>query len=167
MALRTPNSLPLTEAFYYILLSLYAGPAHGYAIITLATGYTAFTSIPYTITKRYQGAIYLGNHVVKKVPVSLIGKVYRGVFRSNEFIGTVHIGGAHYVIQTPRQARTFSHENVKVPYPYLGMDSAVIDNRTEITASIGLSAHFDTIAASTSAISKEYGKRAELFASTK
>lgn len=35
MALKTTNILPLTEAFYYILLSLYAGPAHGYAIMQL------------------------------------------------------------------------------------------------------------------------------------
>ncbi|WP_235587030.1 PadR family transcriptional regulator [Ferroacidibacillus organovorans] len=33
MALKTANILPLTEAFYYILLSLYAGSAHGYAIM--------------------------------------------------------------------------------------------------------------------------------------
>lgn len=35
MALKTTNILPLTEAFYYILLSLYARPAHGYAIMQM------------------------------------------------------------------------------------------------------------------------------------
>jgi len=35
LALKTANIVPLTEAFYYILLSLYAGPAHGYAIMQM------------------------------------------------------------------------------------------------------------------------------------
>lgn len=33
MAFKTDSSPPLTEAFYYILLSLYTGPAHGYALM--------------------------------------------------------------------------------------------------------------------------------------
>jgi DNA-binding PadR family transcriptional regulator len=33
LALKTGSILPLTEAFYYILLSLYEGPTHGYAIM--------------------------------------------------------------------------------------------------------------------------------------
>ncbi len=136
-------------------------------LIVLGAGYLAFTGIPYSINRNYQGTIYLGNRIVNRVPVSLIGKVYRGIFKSNEFIGTVHIGGAEYFIQTPREFRLSTHGNGQAAYPYIGMDSAVVDNHTEIMASIGLSANFNTIAVSTNAMSKKYGKQAELFASTK
>jgi len=129
--------------------------------VVVLLAYTMFTSIPYSVSKSYKESIYNGGQVVKTVPVKVNGKVYRGVFKTNEFIGGVEIDGNTYTIDTFRNRRSFG--GVKNPYPYVGLVAGTdSQNYTVTTATIEMSEEFTSVVASTDEISKKYGKAAEL-----
>lgn len=130
-------------------------------VVVALLAYTMFISIPYSISKSYKESIYNDGQVIKTVPVKVNGKVYRGVFKTNEFIGEVEIDGKTYAIDTYRTQRSFW--GVKAPYPYLGVVTGTdSQNYTVTTAAIEMSPDFNSVVASTDEISKKYGKTAEL-----
>lgn len=130
-------------------------------VVIVMLAYIMFTSIPYSVSKSYDESIYNGGQAVQTVPVQVSGKVYRGIFKTNEFIGTVEIDGKTYSIDTPRNRRSFEWNNN--PYPYIGIVTATdSQNYTVTTATISMSGDFNSIVASTDEISRKYGKRAEL-----
>lgn len=130
-------------------------------VVVVFLAYTLFTSIPYQVSKSYEESIYISkDQAVKTVPVKVDGKAYRGIFKTNEFIGKVNIDGKSYSISTFRSRRSFG--GVKNPYPYVGVVTTNSKNHTVTTATIGMSVNFNSIVASTDEISKEYGKGAEL-----
>ncbi|WAH37253.1 hypothetical protein [Alicyclobacillus dauci] len=129
--------------------------------VVVLLAYVMFTSIPYSVSKSYDESIYNGGQAVQTVPVKVSGKVYRGVFKTNEFVGKVEIDGKTYSIDTFRDKRAFSGK--KSPYPYVGVVTATdSQNYTVTTATISMSGDFNSVVASTDAISKKYGKAAEL-----
>jgi hypothetical protein len=130
-------------------------------VVVVLLAYTLFISIPYSVSKSYKESIYNGGQVVKTVPVKVTGTVYRGVFKTNEFIGKVEIDGKLYSIDTFRNRRSFG--GVRNAFPYVGVVTGTDNqNSTVTTATIEMSAHFNSVVASTNEISKKYGKAAEL-----
>lgn len=127
-------------------------------VVVVFLAYTAFTGIPYSVSKSYDESIYNATgQVVKSAPVTVSGKVYRGIFKTNEFIGKVNIDGETYAISTFRNRRFFGGE--KNPYPYMW---AELNNEAITTATIEMAGDFNSIVASTDRITKEFGKGAEL-----
>lgn len=135
----------------------------GLVIVVVALlAYTIFTSTPYSVSKFYEESIYnISGQVVKTVPVKVMGKVYRGIFKTNQFVGKVEIGVKTYPIYTFRSLRSLG--GMKRSYPYVGVVTTTdSQNYSVTTASIEMSPDFNSVVASTDEISKEYGKGAEL-----
>lgn len=132
-------------------------------LIAVFAVYVAYICIPYSVNKHYEGAIYQQSKVTKRVPVMLSGKVYRGVFQTNKFIGTVQIDGITYSIETFRSTRSFAilRQSYHQPYPYVGEVTATNGQNLTTTAAIGMSGDFNSVLATTDEISRKYGKQAE------
>jgi len=132
-------------------------------LVVLFLAYNTLTNVAYSVDKHYNGAIYVQNQVVKRVQVTVIGKIYIGLFRSNEFIGSVQIDEVSYPFHTFRQWRLFG---VHFPYPYVGVSTDVRGNHAVLRATIEMSGNLDSLVASTDSITKQYGKQAKLKASS-
>lgn len=130
----------------------FRGPKkYGIALLVLVIAYITFISIPYSVTRHYEGALYQqGKLVKKKVPVTVTGHVYRGVFQTNEFIGTVSVGGTRYSITTSRQSRLSSlmaqFQNAPPPhYTYTGIATKIVGQSVITTAMCEMSPHFNAV----------------------
>ena len=132
-------------------------------LVVLFLAYSTITIVPYSVDKHYNGAIYVQNQVVKRIKVTINGKIYIGLLRSNEFIGSVKIDEVSYPFHTFRQWRLFG---VHFPYPYVGVSTAVRGNHAVLRATIEMSGNLDSLVASTDSITKQYGKQAKLKASS-
>lgn len=142
----------------------------GWSLLILLVAYMVYISVPYAVSKHYEGTVYnTRNKALSHLPVTIQGKVYRGVFQTNEFMGTVKIGRNTYSVHTQRQSRmsilmqTLIYHN-PLPfagYPYMGIVMRIDRQQSAVTSAfIQMSGHFNTMTASTHAISKTYGAQA-------
>lgn len=141
-----------------------------WTLLAVVVAYMVYISVPYAIHKHYVGRVYGSTSpVASPIPVTINGQVYRGVFQTNEFIGTVKIGPNAYTFNTPRQARIpmiIQHLIHPVPprlsgYPYQGIVMRIDRQQYAVTSAlIQMSGHFNTIKAFTRAISNTYGAQA-------
>lgn len=87
-----------------------------------------------------------------------------GLFRTNEFTGSLQFDAVSYPFHTFRQGRL---SGVHFPFPYVGVSIAVRGNHDVISATIEMSENLDSIVASTDSITKQYGQHAILKASSR
>ncbi len=141
-----------------------------WALLVLVVAYMVWISVPYSVHRHYEGKIYGSTTpVAVQIPVTINGHLYRGVFQTNEFIGTVKIGRNTYSFSTPRQGRIpMMIQQLPHPippllsaYPYQGIVMRIDRQQYAVSSALlQMSGHFNTITAFTRAISKTYGTQA-------
>lgn len=155
----------------FTLLKKYPIKSSVVALAGIVAAYTLFVSVPYSVNKDYQGAVYNQHAELKQEAVIIKGQVYRGLFQGDKFIGTVKVGASTYSIETTRTPSPMSaiwHPVQLVPtYPYVALVGATdAQNMTTTIAIIEMSGNFNSIVVESNAIREKYGKEAEFSAST-